>query len=228
MNGLAALEPVALDGRTGAGVAVWRLSFDLAAELSRSQLDGLDAAERAQAARYYRQADRVRFALTRLTLRRLLGERLGRPPAAIQFQAGPHGKPGLAGGELPHFNVSHAGGHALIALAESQPVGIDLERHDASRSLTGLAGEIFTAAEQRHCRGGAELAAFYDIWSGKEAVLKAWGVGIGELLPALTALPLADGRYALSLHGADCRATQAWRLPAPAGYSAALASGERA
>lgn len=207
-------------------VALWRLDLRLDTPLGTATLAALSADERARYRQYRRQRDRVRFGATRAALRGLLALRLGLAPQAIRFFIGRYGKPQLAAG-ASFFNVSHAGDYALIALADTVPVGVDLERIDATRPLADLATQLFSPDECASCANDA--AAFYALWSGKEAVLKAWGCGIAEHLPALSLRPGRaapdDPEFALSFRGQPETATRAWRIAAPDGYAAALALG---
>lgn len=70
----------------------------------------------------------------------------------------------------------------LIAVAASYdgPIGMDLEAVRA-RDVAALAGRWFTPRELEWMgRQGDELGAFLRLWTGKEAVGKALGVGLGE------------------------------------------------
>ncbi|MBL8509831.1 4'-phosphopantetheinyl transferase family protein [Chitinimonas sp. JJ19] len=204
------------------GVAVWHLLLDLAAPLPPAAWAELSEAEQAACLRYRQPADRLRYAITRATLRQLLGVYLDQPGSSLQIQAGPHGKPVLrmAG---PQFNVSHAGQHALIAISDTHPVGVDVEVHGTRHPLALLA-EAYTPMEQACCRAGEDVAAFFDIWCGKEALLKAWGVGVADHLASVTVLPQAVPEYLLHWHDQPARAIQLKRLDlGMAGVSAALA-----
>jgi 4'-phosphopantetheinyl transferase len=195
-------------------IEVWQL--DVAVD--EVSLVDLSEDEGERCARYRQHADRARFAETRRALRSLLAGRLGISAAAVAFAQGQHGKPLLAGGAL-HFNVSHSGRYALIALSADTPVGIDLERIDHERPVLELAQRYFSPQEYAACR--ADPALFYRLWCCKEAVVKAWGSGLDDVLPAVQ--EGADG-YAISLHGLARADTRAWRIAAPDGYEAALAT----
>jgi 4'-phosphopantetheinyl transferase len=133
------------------------------------------------------QKGRDHFIVGRATLRRLLGNALKLDPAALTFSYGPRGKPELAGaaaGQL-HFNVSHSGGLALVALTRRCPVGVDIEHDRPSTMGTEIAERFFT---QRENAGLMQLpearraAAFINLWTRKEAWLKATGDGIATWL----------------------------------------------
>jgi len=200
----------------------------------------LDAAERARLLKLRRPDDRVRFATTRGALRRLLGERLGCDPAAIAFAIGAHGKPALAlalGADAlhgsapaagpspgaPHFNVSHSGAHALIALSAGTEVGVDIERIAARPALVSIARRAFHPDECAACRDGADVDGFFAIWSAKEAVFKAAGTGLGDGMTQLCVLPRAGSAEFSVTWPTHDQPLRAWRLDVADGYSAALA-----
>ncbi|WP_374357874.1 4'-phosphopantetheinyl transferase superfamily protein [Chitinimonas sp.] len=210
------LTPVAAPA--GLAIDIWQLEMDLTAQLPQVLWHLLSEAEQQHFQRFRRHSDQQRFALVRASLRQLLGARLGADPDRLPIETGPHGKPQLAGLPL-HFNVSHAGELALIAISADQPVGIDIERAGSSPEL---ADYVCSNSELAYLAAQAErAAAFLAIWAGKEAVLKAWGCGISEPLNRLTALP--GPRYQLAWDEQPLSGTEAWALPVPTGFAAALA-----
>jgi 4'-phosphopantetheinyl transferase len=129
--------------------------------------------EYARYQRYKRPANAQRFALTRAALRQLLAARLARKPASQHFSYGPHGKPALSNNAL-QFNVSHGGEYGLIAVSTTHRVGVDIEPHTDKPPLEVLASPIFTQEERKYCATGP-AARFYEVWCGKEALLKSSG-----------------------------------------------------
>ncbi|WP_280190121.1 4'-phosphopantetheinyl transferase family protein [Delftia sp. PS-11] len=210
------------------GVEVLRLDLDLAAELADS-LVHLTPGERGRAVRFLRPADRLRFAQTRAATRRLLGRRLGCCPADVPLAEGAHGKPFVDEDPrcAPVFNVSHSGRHALIALAEPGGVlhlGVDIEQHRCDLDTEAMLKAVCTEQECASVRSAPDrLAAFYQRWVGKEAVLKAIGIGVAEHLRSIGISPHADGRLGIASAVAEWSGYQAMALPAPPGYAAALA-----
>lgn len=75
-----------------------------------------------------------------------------------------------------HFSVSHSGGLWACVFAESE-VGLDVQFRRPGIRYERLAGRWFHANE-----AAAVLTErdFYDIWSRKEAFVKALGIGIDE------------------------------------------------
>ena len=164
----------------------------------------------------------------RTPLRAVLAAYLGVQPAEVFLTEGEHGRPMFASGHAQTlgFNWSHSGDHALIAVGRHISPGIDIEwQRDRPRALE-IARRYFTAeestglaalpADQRH-------AAFLELWTAKEAVLKALGRGIAF---GLDRLSISSGSGALELQrleGDDAGAWQLRRLEPGPGLIAALA-----
>jgi 4'-phosphopantetheinyl transferase len=219
--------PEQLQDALPAGLEVYRLDLDLTRDAD-DEWAVLTAAERERAARFARRADRVRFAATRAATRRLLAQRLGCGAAQVPLAPGLHGKPFVdAPGDVPLFNVSHSGGHALIVVAdgcEVGEVGVDIEHRRDDVDTEALLEMAFTVQESREVRDARDsLQALYLRWVGKEALLKAVGVGVAEHLRSVGIHPLADGRLAIASTVPGWMGFAALALPAPRGYAAALA-----
>ncbi|WP_420997395.1 4'-phosphopantetheinyl transferase family protein [Cupriavidus sp. 30B13] len=239
----AALPPAALPLRLpspGPALALWRLDLSGRGMALADALTCLSGPEQARCAALRRPADRLRFAVTRASLRLLLAGRLGLPPQALPLGAGAHGKPCLGLPGAPAFNVSHAGAHGLVALAQAPQVtavGVDVERIDAALdppALREMARVCFTPRERAWlaARAAAQWpAAFHALWTAKEALLKAPGVGIAAHLQQVSVLPAGAGaRFAVMPETreaaallCDGRVPRLYALPAPPGYAAAVA-----
>jgi 4'-phosphopantetheinyl transferase len=157
------------------------LAVDQATELASAQL--LSPDETARAARFHFPVDRRRYVVARAALRLLLALHLDRPAQAIQFTYGLHGKPVLSGteGGRPHFNLTHSGDLAVMAVTSLGPVGVDVEVCRPVSDFRELAARFF-AAEERALLESLDdrvaLEAFFLCWTRKEAVLKALGTGL--------------------------------------------------
>src|SRR5207245_1169665 len=108
---------------------VWWIGLDLPAAEREPLAETLSADERDRARSFRLPRDRERFVAARGWLRRVLGSYGGRPPADLVFGYGPRGKPALAGEGVDgfRFNLAHASGHALLAVARGRELGVDLE-----------------------------------------------------------------------------------------------------
>lgn len=140
--------------------------------------------EREAADRYRFPRDARRFLAGRVFLRRTLARLLGTHPSRFRFEAGPHGKPEIAfpAGTSLAFNLSHAGGSALLAVAWRRRIGVDLEPWNAAPDADVLAPRVLAFAELGEFRildPDRRIRFFLQRWTAKEALLKAAGVGLG-------------------------------------------------
>lgn len=87
-----------------------------------------------------------------------------------------HGKPYIEGG--PHFSISHCKAGIAVAV-DDQPIGIDIEtiRHADDELAARVMNEQEQAAMSDE-RFGDRDRVFTRLWTQKEAVVKAQGVGI--------------------------------------------------
>lgn len=171
---------------------VWRLALD-------PETDHLDAAGRHLPEVELRQLTqapdgpvRRRRLQTRIALRRVLARRLGGNSAQVPLAVTAAGRPHVARRNTPQFSVSHCLDVALIAVADDGSPGVDVERVHGHRARAAVAARWFSAAEQgalaRVADRQAWVATFLRIWVGKEAVVKASGLGVGLSLPGFDVL----------------------------------------
>ena len=143
----------------------------------------LDAEETRRARRFVVEPPRRRFALCRAALRINLCERLDCSNQRLSFGYLEHGKPvaEVNGQRQPiGFNLSHSGGHGLIAFAAHEQLGIDVEERKPGRNFDGIGESVYGPAEQRllaKAEGPRKAAFFYRLWTLKEALIKALGTG---------------------------------------------------
>jgi 4'-phosphopantetheinyl transferase len=104
-------------------------------------------------------------------------------PEAVRFSKNRHGKPKLAKGVtlLPvRFNISHCRGVVGCAVVLDADIGLDIENKDRSVNQ-GLACRFFSTSEIRlldQADQGVRQALFLDLWTLKEAYVKAVGKGL--------------------------------------------------
>ncbi|MEM8948045.1 MAG: 4'-phosphopantetheinyl transferase superfamily protein [Pseudomonadota bacterium] len=144
--------------------------------------DSLEAAlsppERERAGRFVFDDHRRDYIFAHGRMRQLLGGLLGVAAKDVGFVHNEHDKPTLAGNEL-FFNLSHAGGYAALAVSSDVDLGVDIERLRPIEP--GLSERFFSRRENRSLAsldGDDWLAGFFRIWTGKEAVVKAIGLGL--------------------------------------------------
>jgi len=149
--------------------------------------DWLSPTEEERASRFVVARDTIRYRAAHLALRRLLYAR-HRVPGRVEFQVGPFGKPRLSALGACEFNLSHSGGHALVAICPSFEIGADIEELRPVQDLRQLAEAHFTrdeCVELSRTPPEAQSAAFLRCWTRKEACLKAIGVGLNQALTSV-------------------------------------------
>jgi phosphopantetheinyl transferase len=75
------------------------------------------------------------------------------------------------------ISMSHCGPKLACAATMIGPIGIDIERARPGRNLAGISEAAFGPAERQRC-AQADAAGFYRIWTLREAMAKALGVGL--------------------------------------------------
>ena len=105
----------------------------------------------------------------------LLAQALSPLPEIIYAE---HGKPGFSGETGLWFNLSHSGDDIALLLSDEGEVGCDIEVIRPRDNWQTLANTVFSLGE--HAEVEAEhpeqqLAAFWRIWTRKEAIVKQRG-----------------------------------------------------
>jgi phosphopantetheinyl transferase len=139
-------------------------------------------------ARVRRQSEYARLALGECAIR------TGAPSAG--WSQADDGRP------LPnagwHWSLSHSRGMAAAAVARS-PIGVDIEHIRPRRA------ELFDKVampQEWDLLGGRDWAAFFTLWTAKEATLKAVGRGVGWLNECRV-LSAAGGSLLVHFDGRD-------------------------
>ncbi len=159
-------------------IAIWQIPLGLP---GAGLHELLSPDEQTRAARFVFARDRHHFTVGHAALRAILAQRLDVTPRDLTFRAGPHGKPQLVAGRL-HFNLTHAGSIALLALSPIRQLGIDLEPVRAMPDALDLAAH-FHPNELAGLRATPpNPRAFFECWTRKEAFVKATGQGLGTPL----------------------------------------------
>ena len=161
------------------------IHVDLTPHAARSvaALAWLDQAERERWHRYRYAHPRREFGLCRAALRATLCHRLGCDNHELAFETVQHGKPValVRGRPAPiSFNVSHSGSHGLIALAPEGRIGVDVEERRARPDPDGPIRTVFAPAERAElaaAHGTSKVDLFFALWTMKEALIKALGIG---------------------------------------------------
>ncbi|MCY3590925.1 MAG: 4'-phosphopantetheinyl transferase superfamily protein [Acidobacteriota bacterium] len=165
-------------------VTVVYVDLGPSAAREREALTWLDGPELARRRQFARSGPRREFTLCRAALRALLCRDLDCANEELSFGTSEHGKPFALVGGLPapvSFNVSHSGRHGLIAIAPRGRIGVDVEDRRARRDMDDDIRLLFAPGEQAglaSAEGDRKAELFYSLWTMKEALVKAAGVGL--------------------------------------------------
>ena len=128
------------------------------------------AQRREQALRYKHTLGRFCCLKSWLMVKGLMDE--GISGLAGEWEYNEYGKPNIKGGL--HFSISHCKAGIAVAV-DDQPIGIDIEaiRHADEE----LIERVMNEQERKQIKTDRD---FTRLWTGKEAVVKAQGVGISS------------------------------------------------
>ena len=120
-----------------------------------------------------------------MLLRSLLSSYVGLAPEAWRFEANPWGRPRIANPGTPSglfFNLSHKPGFVTCLVGPGRDLGVDVEDLSANRAhLFQIAERFFSPSEAAALRAlpaERQTQRFYELWTLKEAYIKARGVGL--------------------------------------------------
>jgi 4'-phosphopantetheinyl transferase len=156
-------------------------------------LEVLDRRERARAMRFRFRRDRDTYVLAHAAWRVALGICLGIDAREVPLACTADGQPRLAGTALS-TSLSHGGDRIAFAICPAATVGVDIEQWPARIDLEALM-PVFCTREE--CAAMLVLdveeraRALLELWTRKEALLKAFGVGL-LTDPSTMAAPAGD------------------------------------
>ncbi len=151
---------------------VWLFPFKEIKNLAE-HLPPLSMEEQALALQYKRKVDQEHFILRHQLLRELLRKY----SSSFSLAFSRLHKPYLREGGL-FFNASSSEEHMAFIFSRTSPVGIDIETIRPLPYLDEMVESYFSEEERTFLSHGNPLRRFFNIWTRKEAVLKALGVGM--------------------------------------------------
>lgn len=204
-----------------ATIDVWTIPLVDAAERMEQSWALLSDDERRRAERFGTEILRARYALGRATLRRILASYADVAPEAIRFAYNRNGKPRVAAPVTTiGFNLSHTSDLAVCAVCAEGEVGVDVERADRELAFEAIARRQFGARDQAllaRTPPAERRRAFLRLWTRREALLKARGLGVFRLEQGLDVCDEIIGSWSLIEldAGAAHLATVACASPSP-------------
>jgi 4'-phosphopantetheinyl transferase len=197
--------------------APWWPLFQHAVEL-------LPEHEVARAHRFHHARDRNTYALAHAFWRVALGLTLNCAPDSVPLGRGTHGQPLLP--DTPFAtSLSHSGSQVAFAIANSQTVGVDIEQSPPRAKLRELTAMLCTRAEAQALEAlpdATRTQAMLSLWTRKEALLKAFGVGL-RVAPSTIDAPL-DCTIEPPPAAADSPACRVYPLEFPPTLTGAIAA----
>ncbi len=144
----------------------------------------LSCEERKRAESFHFDRDANLFIAAHGLLRVIVGHYLQVPPQDIFFTSQSRGKPMLSPYHHKNpisFNISHSWETAIIAVSATAEIGIDIETIRPFDNFMEIAEHYFHPQETQAIAAvsrSERLRKFYEIWTQKEAVVKALGTGL--------------------------------------------------
>ena len=136
--------------------------------------------------RFYFEKNRHQYLITRALVRAALSYYTDSniKPSEWVFVKNRYGKPSIANHGYESslsFNLSHSDNMVVLAVTNGQEVGVDVESLSGGREAMEVIDGFFSArevAQLRACPEGAQIERFFDLWTLKEAYIKARGMGL--------------------------------------------------
>lgn len=169
-------------------------------QLLSRYLQVLSKEESLQYKRFLREKDQKQYLLTRALLRSVLSlYHSDLRPADWLFKRNSYGKPfidnTLHKNDLS-FNLSHTDNLVVLAVTLNHNIGIDAEHLLKTTNFLNTAKKVFTHHEYEQLQSlppSERMRRFMDIWTLKEAYVKARGIGLS--------IPLHRFGYTISQTG---------------------------
>lgn len=184
-------------------IHVWRANLDLPTDLIKKLASCLSAEEKKRAEGFRFEQHRDRFIAGRGILRHILANYLQIKSNKILFEYSDRGKPRLASSlnqDSLQFNVSHSQDLALYGFNYQRIIGVDLEYIKENIDYQQLAKRFFSPQELQLINSypvAEQKTIFFQLWTAKEAYLKATGDGLAGSLDSIKFS--IDNNYKLNL-----------------------------
>jgi 4'-phosphopantetheinyl transferase len=175
----------------------------------------LSTAETARLASMQHPRARAEFLTGRWLLRGLLGSLLAVAPADVPLEVRPHGGLRVSGHPRLGVNLSHTPGLVAVALARDAEVGVDVEWTARPGRTVELAHRWFASSELAALTALPEAdqrTRFFELWTLKEAYIKARGLGLRVPLGSFAFAFGPEGpRLSLTPEAGDVLGLEPWR-----------------
>jgi len=224
-------SPLSVPKASSHEIHVWRIYLDLPADQIHQLEKILSPDEQLRANRFHFERHKRRFIVSRASLRKTLGYYLESDPSRLEFSYGPRGKPVLASTNDARklcFNMSHSNELALCVVTRNCSIGVDLEYIRPNPDVELLAKNFFFSREYEAISvfpPDRKQKEFFNLWTLKEAFLKATGEGLRGLEHIEVSVSPWESQALLGINGTNqttCRWSIVQLIPAQ-DYTAAIA-----
>ena len=202
-------------------------------EIEQRCLSWLNDQELQRYNRYYFDRHRKQLLASRLLTRCVLSRYAPHiAPPDWRFVSNDYGKPAIDAAQHAislYFNLSHSGEKLVLAVTAAEFIGVDIESSIKRRRVARIADRFFSKQEVQNLLAlpqAQRQSRFYELWTLKEAYIKACGLGLAIPLrqfsytfPALDKLTIQFDSARID----DARRWQFWQIDAGTDYRMALA-----
>ena len=210
-------SPPSVPNASSNEIHVWHIRLDV--PLGQIQQLGrtLSQDEQLKAERFHFDRHRRRYIASHGSLREILSRYLGSDPSQLQFTYSPLGKPSLASkinSKKLCFNLSSSNELALCAITLNRSIGVDIEHIRPNPDAESLAKHFFSPREYNTINSfppEQRQDVFYNLWTLKEAYLKATGEGIGGLEKVEISISHRESQVLHSINGKP-QTTRRWSI----------------
>lgn len=168
------------------------------------------------------------FLFSRGLLRLILSSYLDLPADSIDISIDAGGKPFLQDSNLT-FNVSHSGDFLLYGFCLGSSIGVDIQQIYSITNPDIIIKNTFSLEEKEYLENlpeSTKMNTFFNIWTAKEAYLKALGDGFQEPPTGISTIPdPSSGEFTL-IHPSRVGRDTTWTIQSVEivpGYIAAFA-----
>lgn len=182
-------------------IHVWQIAEPSSSDKSYPLARYLSDTETQRALRFKFTKHGLWWAYVRDAMRDVLSKYTDTSPSEIGLLTSDKGKPYLDKNRHPqlYFNQSHTKNMACLAITNAGPIGIDIEEVKVMNDMNEIASRFFSTQEQSHFSQIKDLQTktntFFQIWTKKEAVLKANGQGMFIGLDTFDISPLSNNTW---------------------------------
>ncbi|MCP4040845.1 MAG: 4'-phosphopantetheinyl transferase superfamily protein [Gammaproteobacteria bacterium] len=157
----------------------------------------LSVEEESKQKRFRFERHRHQYLVTRAMVRSVLSLYINEiDPGDWLFKTNSYGKPSIGNEPLQIplcFNISHTGNFIVMAVALDHDVGVDVENLHRAGDMQAIAKRFFSPLELTALQAlpdEQQQGRFFDLWTLKEAYIKACGMGLS--------IPLAHFSFSFS------------------------------